>query len=140
MKYAVGFLFDAAYSAVALIRKNKPAWQKGLLNGIGGKIEETDQHPHAAMVREFHEETGGDVYSWLHYARMEGGGWTVECFAATGDFRNLRSNEEEQVEIIPIIDRTIVRADTIENLPWLINLAIDSMEDGHPRFTVAQYP
>jgi hypothetical protein len=32
-----GFLFRNNDTEVALIRKNKPDWQKGKLNGIGGK-------------------------------------------------------------------------------------------------------
>ena len=39
MKYVAGFLFSNDYKYVALIKKEKPAWQKGKLNAIGGKIE-----------------------------------------------------------------------------------------------------
>lgn len=54
-----------------LIRKTHPEWQKGKLNGIGGKIEKKEkltsngivdhwllETPFEAMIREFHEETG----------------------------------------------------------------------------------
>jgi len=34
-----GFLIHKPLMLVALVRKQKPAWQAGLLNGIGGKIE-----------------------------------------------------------------------------------------------------
>src|SRR5690349_13991679 len=36
--YALGFLFDGT-GRVVLIRKRRPAWQAGLLNGVGGKVE-----------------------------------------------------------------------------------------------------
>lgn len=54
--YVVGFAFDHM-NKVWLIRKNKPEWQAGKLNGIGGRIEmgETSRQ---AMSREFHEEAG----------------------------------------------------------------------------------
>jgi len=55
-RYVLGFMFDRDYAEVALILKNRPAWQAGKWNGIGGKIE-GDETPHAAMVREFTEET-----------------------------------------------------------------------------------
>ena len=39
MRYVAGFMFDSSYENVLLIRKTKPKWQEGLLNGVGGKIE-----------------------------------------------------------------------------------------------------
>lgn len=140
VKYVVGFQFNPERTKVALIRKSKPEWQRGLLNGVGGKIEQSDGSALAAMVREFKEETGVVTDVWLHYARMEGGDWAVECFCCTGNLNWLRSAEEEPIEIIDLDGRTLARADVIENLPWLINLALDSMEDGRPRFATVQYP
>lgn len=52
-----GFAFSADRHQVALVRKLRPAFQAGLLNGIGGKIE-PGERPVSAMVREFREETG----------------------------------------------------------------------------------
>lgn len=40
--YTLGFLFDYGQLNVALIRKTKPKWQAGLLNGIGGHVEENE--------------------------------------------------------------------------------------------------
>lgn len=40
-----------------LIRKNRPEWQRGLLNLPGGKIEKGET-PEAAAIRELKEETG----------------------------------------------------------------------------------
>ncbi len=37
--YVLGFAFDEDYEWVALIKKNRPQWQAGKLNGVGGKIE-----------------------------------------------------------------------------------------------------
>ncbi len=34
-----GFLFDESRERVVLIKKQKPEWQSGRLNGVGGKIE-----------------------------------------------------------------------------------------------------
>lgn len=70
--YVVGFLFDQELQRVALIRKNKPRWQAGLLNGIGGKIEITDDNPHDAMFREFKEEAELCWSDWSYFAKMSG--------------------------------------------------------------------
>ena len=56
-RYVVGFAFNKVGDQVVLIKKNRPAWQSGLLNGIGGHIEETDKTALDAMIREFEEET-----------------------------------------------------------------------------------
>jgi 8-oxo-dGTP diphosphatase len=39
IKYVVGFLFNEGKTKVVLIKKNRPDWQKGYFNGVGGKIE-----------------------------------------------------------------------------------------------------
>ena len=38
-RYVAGFLVSDDRYYVALIRKKRPAWQEGRLNGIGGHIE-----------------------------------------------------------------------------------------------------
>jgi len=49
----VGFCFTLNQQLVVLILKNKPEWQRGKLNGVGGKIKiDTDESPLDAMVRE----------------------------------------------------------------------------------------
>ena len=39
-RYVLGFLFRDNCTSVVLIRKDKPRWQAGLLNGVGGKIND----------------------------------------------------------------------------------------------------
>ncbi len=53
--YVLGFAFDKRW-AVALICKQRPDWQQGKWNGIGGHVEK-GEIPSAAMAREFREET-----------------------------------------------------------------------------------
>ena len=43
IKYVVGFAFNKEKTKVLLIKKTKPDWQAGQLNGIGGKIESYDK-------------------------------------------------------------------------------------------------
>lgn len=49
--YVAGFMFNEDRTRVALIEKQKPDWQRGKLNGIGGKIED-DESPVEAMTSE----------------------------------------------------------------------------------------
>ena len=84
---------------VALIRKNRPAWQKGKLNGIGGHIEQTDKTPYDAMVREFEEETGFSEYTcfWYEFASLEGESYKVYFFYTTR-WHNIESSWQPSLE------------------------------------------
>lgn len=57
-KYTLAFIFNKELEKVLLIRKNKPVEQAGLLNGIGGKMEEFDVTFLDCIKREVEEETG----------------------------------------------------------------------------------
>lgn len=140
-KYVAGFMFNSAKNEVALIRKNKPEWQKGLLNGIGGKIE-ADEIPIDAMWREFKEETSLYIPPnyWRHFAVIKGPEFSVDFFATTGNLDSLSSPEEEKVERVRLEQINVFRRDMIENLPWLISLALDHLDDGRPSFVMAEYP
>lgn len=64
--YTLGFLFYECYCV--LIKKNRPDWQQGQLNGIGGKVKK-DELVIDAMVREFNEEAG------IPLCRLQGVQW-----------------------------------------------------------------
>ena len=57
-QYVLGFAFSRDKKDIILISKLNPEWQKGKLNGVGGKVEFEDASPMDAMYREFKEETG----------------------------------------------------------------------------------
>ncbi len=122
MEYVAGFMYSEDETQVALIRKIKPLWQAGSLNGIGGKIER-GEFPYDAMVREFEEETGCKDYKWSEFCRLSGDNYVVYFFSSKGDLSLLESKEEEQVEIHNIKD--IFDLQVIPNLRWLIPLGID---------------
>ena len=37
-KFTLGFVFNADLAKVLLVHKQRPDWQSGRINGIGGKI------------------------------------------------------------------------------------------------------
>ena len=79
-KFVVGFAFDSKSEQILLITKNRPEWQKGCLNGIGGKIE-IRETPSTAMKRESMEETGLNL-NWFRRGVMTGknnDGMPFEC-------------------------------------------------------------
>ena len=133
-EYVVGFMFSKDGRDVALIRKNRPEWQAGKFNGVGGKIEPTDESPVAAMSREFYEETGVNVLrqNWNHFITMTG-----ETDAAiTGEkqpfkiyffrtFSNLIQHAgtvtDEQIYVLPADD---LPKSVVPNLKFLVPMAL----------------
>ncbi|AXH16379.1 hypothetical protein CP985_03265 [Malaciobacter mytili LMG 24559] len=59
--YVVGFINDGRN--VLLIKKNRPEWQNGKFNGVGGRVKENES-PINAMKREAKEETGLLILKW----------------------------------------------------------------------------
>jgi 8-oxo-dGTP diphosphatase len=131
IRYCVGFLFDGQGSeSVALILKRRPAWQNGLLNGIGGHVEHGET-PEAAMAREAMEEAGVEVPAdkWRLFARLvgpneEGDEIEVSCFTAVKRC-NLKQVSDEKVAWY----NANVAGDGINVVPslrWMIPMAMDN--------------
>lgn len=125
-KYTVGFIFTPDYSQVLLVHKNRPEWQNGLLNGVGGKIEEGESSVDC-MVREVREETKLETKAedWYCYTRIENANRFVDFYVATysGPISDAVTATDEPVEWFPV---SPLPANVIFNLNWLIPLAIDA--------------
>ena len=121
--YVVGFMFDSSKQKVVLIRKNKPEWQKGKLNGVGGKIE-VDETPIDAMIREYKEETGVIRNGWDNFLIAAYDDCIVYFFKAFDSwcYEHSDTTEEEQIEKVSAIN---IPDDVIDNLQWIIRLALD---------------
>jgi 8-oxo-dGTP diphosphatase len=125
--YALGFAFNKELTHVALIKKIKPTWQAGLLNGIGGKIEEGEE-PIDAMVREFREESGieSQWFQWRELLTMGSEDWTVYVyFTNVLDISKAESLTDEIVGIYDVNNILLNRMLSISNLPWIISLVLD---------------
>lgn len=151
-RYVVGFMLDEARKNVVLIQKNRPEWQAGYLNGVGGKVEgvETDRE---AMVREFEEETGVRT-SPAHWHRICTVSWPddLERVASTDPprvsfYRCISDDKIWQVgsqtdEVVSVqwVDR-LPALPVVPNLRWLIPLAAytaDRYEPFELQATVAE--
>lgn len=125
IKYVAGFLFSPDFKNVVLIEKNKPNWQKGKYNGIGGKIED-GENSLECMRREFEEEAGLDIERWISYCKIGNHEYSVEFFWATSEkWEETLSLTNEPVFNIPVYHMFTVDHFLIPNLWWLIHLAID---------------
>lgn len=129
-KYVLGFAFDVKGLTTVLIHKERPSWQKGLWNGVGGKVEDTDINQWDAMSREFLEETGTKInpVDWKHFATMRfdadimGGVAEVYCFKCFSDeIYKCKTVEEEEVKLFSVFNLPEKR---IEHVQILIDLAL----------------
>ncbi len=123
-KYVVGFLLDPTLSKVVLIRKLKPEWQRGLLNGVGGKIGDVNpkETPEEAMHREFKEEAGVESLDWTPYLTLQTPHSEIHFFRAIGNVHKAETKLDEEIGVYDVHD-VMDRCDTIANLRWCIQMA-----------------
>lgn len=124
IRYVCGFCISPNKRLVALIEKQKPKWQKGKWNGIGGKIEDGEL-PDEAMTREFREETGVHFQPrrWIEIVTLRGDDW--ECtFFYLFDLKVLKVKTMEK-ERVMVHDPMKLPEKIVFNLHWLIPLAMD---------------
>ena len=122
--YVCGFMFNEDRSRVLLIKKMKPAWQRGRINGVGGKIE-PGETPEQAMVREFKEEVGIQHEDWERFVtlRNDDVAYRLDFFRTVGPLGEARKMEEEAPVVLAINE--LYSSEVIPNLRWLIPLALD---------------
>jgi 8-oxo-dGTP diphosphatase len=140
--YVLGFVFNNAKTEVLLILKNRPDFQKGKFNGIGGKVEKSDTDYGAAFRREFKEETGIDlhwsnIYQFSMFTdRKQDKDFIhrIFCFATCYDFGNKFESQwatatEEIVFRIKVDDITFfnIQGRILPNVAWLIPMAINRL-------------
>lgn len=126
-QYVVGFAIDYGMQRLALIRKNRPEWQRGLLNGIGGHVE-PGEAPRPAVVREFHEETGHRTSPshWDLFLTISGEEfkiWYYRIGFTSSSLNTLRSTTDEKVGLY---DLRFLFSDEelVPDLSWVIPLAV----------------
>lgn len=134
-KYVVGFMFDETESSVLLLQKNRPEWQRGLINGIGGRIED-DESALQAMRREFREEAGIDHLDWCEFCVLSDyRDWSIHFFSTTGRLGDAEQCTDESPIILPVSE---LPDNVIPNLRWLIPMALSMKHERIDRFDVLE--
>jgi len=128
-KYVVGFAFSPDLKRVVLIRKNRPEWQRGKLNGVGGHLE-VGETPHRAMAREFLEETGTEIAAsdWMYLVTLDFPEAVLHVFFTVSERVDTVQTVESE-EVVVVNPRDIDNLKCISNLKWLIPMALETIKD-----------
>ena len=125
--YVVGFMFSEDKSKIVLMTKNRPEWQAGKINGLGGKVEDHDEAAAHAMAREFEEECGvkSNSKDWTEFCVIENEGLCLVhiFFAFSDSVYDAKTMEDEEVSLYDVNN---LPDNMIFNLNWLINMCLDS--------------
>jgi 8-oxo-dGTP pyrophosphatase MutT (NUDIX family) len=103
-QYTLGIALTADHKNVVLIKKNRPEWQVGTLNFVGGKVEEGEE-PFRAQCREFREETGIVTFphEWTRFGSLHGHDYLVHLFYMANDSVNeVETKTDEEVDVYNI--------------------------------------
>jgi 8-oxo-dGTP diphosphatase len=124
-RYVVGFAFCG--DGVFLIRKARPAWQAGRLNGIGGHVE-PGEAPAVAMEREFVEETGYHAAGWEEFCVIRGSRYVVHFYRtqlAELTLAGPRPHTTTDEEVVCLPWKNLFRQyhHIVPNLAWLVPMA-----------------
>lgn len=113
--YVAGFLFDEAIENVVLVRKDRPEIMKDKLNAVGGKIEDYDLSPEAAMIREFKEEAGVQTGYWNFFTDLTGEGFIVNFFYLVDQNAFDKAYSAEREEIVKLSLEDVQKHSFVEN-------------------------
>lgn len=118
-------MFDLKCREVVLIHKNKPDWQRGYLNGVGGKVEPGETAV-CAMEREFREEAGLDVLAWRHVGTGTNSAARINVFAVQSNrIAQVQSMTDEAITVCSVYGLPFFKV--MPNLRWLIPLSINKL-------------
>lgn len=124
-RFTLAFIFDSTLHHVLLIHKNRPAWQAGKINAIGGKVEKGEASL-TCIMRETREETNlqTEPEKWVFLGIMKGKDWQIDVFSYIylGNPTDAKTMEDQPIEwfhVHKLPDKVIY------NLRWLTHLAID---------------
>ena len=123
--FTMGIIFSADLANVYLLRKDHPEFQAGLLNGVGGKLEQGETYADC-MAREAKEE-GSYTGTFQHLGSMRGNteGWgeyQCEVFYSVMDkkAKEPKTTEKEPIEKHPVAELPALAPQMVPHLPMLI--------------------
>lgn len=130
--YTLAFIFNEDLSKILLIEKNRPEWQKGFLNGIGGKCE-PNEPPLQCINREVFEECGLNNIIFNKIGIIDGIEYVVYVYNARIShkiFNVAISKTDEKISSYDI--KNLESKNLLPSVKYLIPIAMQSYID--PKF------
>jgi 8-oxo-dGTP diphosphatase len=136
----LGFLLDNDLEYVVLVKREEPAWQRGLYNAPGGALEPAEEPMHG-VERQFHRRTGLILNTWRPFARLrKAGEQVVDLFTTTMAAGRIEGSLREVQAVLWVIDEEetvqgakLPAAGLVPDLIWLVRLA-RAFHQGDGRF------
>jgi len=131
-EFTLGFIFDSSHKKVLLVHKQKPEWQKGKINGIGGKLEDGESHV-ACISRETREEScliiPEDAWVFLGLLSTKNS-WRIHTYMTTyeGEMTDAQKGDHEEIEWFSCDE---LPEECIANLRWIIPFAQEQFMATH---------
>ena len=128
--FCLGFLFSDDRNWVVMTKKNRPDWQAGKMNGLGGAVK-IGELPEEAMIREFQEESGIYFESWKMFAEIFSPGSRVIVYCGFAPFSLVRSVKTQTDEPVCVlhISHVLKYSTNVPTVNWLIAMALDEVKD-----------
>ena len=120
----VGLAFQLDEKKIILIKKKRPKFQVGKLNGVGGHIE-SHESPINAMIREFMEETGIHITTWRLFCKLIHDNNLVYFFSVFSSVIHMCSTTTDEEVHLCDVGGILKSEKLMYNLKWLIPMALD---------------
>lgn len=128
-KYTLGFIFNKNLDHVLLMHKNRPDWQAGKVNGLGGKLFDGEDSIDC-IAREIKEESNLDIQKerFVYIGNLSSDTFHMDVFGAVydGSLADAQSMETEEVEWFQIES---LPKNGIDKLSWLIHITLDKIKN-----------
>lgn len=124
----LGFIFTSDLQKVLLIEKQKPEFHRGLLNGLGGKVEQNEDEA-ACIVREVREEAGLETLTtdWQKVGVLTWTQWQVSIFTGIYHGKETDLNLTEDLVVDWFFVEKLPR-NCVTNLYWIIPYCVDILK------------
>jgi 8-oxo-dGTP diphosphatase len=121
--FVLALLYSANLRQVVLMHRARPEWQAGRVNALGGRLL-PGESAEAAARREVREECGVDLSEWREVLVWEDAEYVMHVMrGVSAQARDARTLEDQEVFLA---DVNALPANVIENLRWLVPLALDA--------------
>jgi 8-oxo-dGTP diphosphatase len=120
--FVLALLYTSDRRRIVLMSRTRPAWQAGRVNALGGRLMGGETAVEAAR-REVREEAGVDVAVWNEVLEWDDAEYRLHVMSAVSDRAEEARTMEDQEVFLGSVEA--LPANVIDNLRWLVPLALD---------------